>query len=68
MVFDTNGQTAVEGRSAAHRPQRPTSSSNPTGFGGWRITAYDMVVTRDGAGLSPTTTTTATPATTGAPK
>jgi hypothetical protein len=67
MVVDTKGQTAVKG-DPLHIVRNAEFVVQPTGFGGWRITAYRMVVTRDGAGLSPTTTTTATPATTGAPK
>ena len=39
----------------------------PDAAGAWKITAYDMVVVRDGAGLSPTTTS-APAATTGAAK
>ncbi len=39
----------------------------PDGSGAWKITAYDVAVARDGAGLSPTTTSGAA-TTTGAAK
>ncbi len=66
-VVDVKAQTKVKG-DPLHIARKADFVVQPDGFGGWRITSYSMVVTRDGAGLSPTTTTTATATTTGAAK
>jgi hypothetical protein len=58
MVVDVEAQTTVKG-DPLHIVRRADFVVQPDGFGGWRITSYDIVVTRDGAGLSATTTTTA---------
>jgi hypothetical protein len=65
MVVDVKGQTAIKG-DPLHIVRRADLVLAPDGFGGWTVTSYDMLVARDGAGLSPTTTTTT--ATTGAAK
>ena len=57
MILDAKGQTAVKG-DPLHIVRRADFVLQPADAGGWKITAYSMVVTRDGAGLSPTTTTT----------
>ena len=67
-VLDVKAQTTVKD-DPLHIVRKADFVVQPDGFGGWRITSYSMVVTRDGAGLSPTTTTTATATTvTGAAK
>ncbi len=50
-----------------HVVRKANFTLQPDPAGTWKITAYDMVVVRDGAGLSPTTTS-APAATTGAAK
>jgi hypothetical protein len=59
MVLDVKAQTTVED-DPLHVVRLADFVVQPDGFGGWRITSYSMIVTRDGAGLSPTTTTTTT--------
>ena len=65
-VVDVKAQTTVT-NDPLHIVRKADFVVQPNGFGGWLITSYSMIVTRDGAGLSATTTTTAT-ATTGAAK
>ncbi len=57
MLIDVNGQTAVKG-APLHIVRKADFVLAPDGAGGWRVTAYNMVVTRAGAGLDTTTTTT----------
>jgi hypothetical protein len=59
MVVDVKGQTAVKG-DPLHIVRRVDFVVAPDGFGGWKVTSYTVIVTRDGAGLSAPTTTTAT--------
>ena len=59
MVVDVKGQTAVKG-DPLHIVRRVDFVLAPDGFGGWKVTSYTVIVTRDGADLSATTTTTAT--------
>ena len=61
MVVDVKGQTAVKG-DPLHIVRRVDFVVAPDGFGGWTVTSYTVIVTRDGAGLSAPTTTTATTA------
>jgi hypothetical protein len=58
-VVDVKAQTAVKG-DPLHIVRRTDFVLAPDGTGAWKVTSYNIVVTRDGAGLSPTTTTTAT--------
>ncbi|MDQ1430604.1 MAG: hypothetical protein QOF40_1206 [Actinomycetota bacterium] len=57
VVLDVNGQTAVK-TSPLHIVRRADFVLAPDGTGAWKVTAYNMVVTRAGGGLDPTTTTT----------
>jgi hypothetical protein len=57
VLIDVNGQTAVKG-APLHIVRKADFVLAPDGAGGWRVTAYSMVVTRAGAGLDTTTTTT----------
>jgi hypothetical protein len=57
VLLDVKGQTAVKG-GPLHIVRRADFVLAPDGTGAWKVTAYDMVVTRDGAGLDTTTTTT----------
>jgi hypothetical protein len=59
VLLDVNGQTAVKG-APLHIVRRADFVLAPDGAGGWKVTAYNMVVTRAGAGLDVTTTTTTT--------
>jgi len=56
-VVDVKAQTAAKGNSL-HIVRRADFVLAPDSTGAWKVTSYNMVVTRDGAGLSPTTTTT----------
>jgi hypothetical protein len=66
LVADTTGVTAVKG-APLHIVRKANFTLQPDGSGTWKITAYDVAVARDGAGLSPTTTSGAA-TTTGAAK
>ena len=66
-MVDATGTTNLKGVAPLHVVRRADFTLQPDGAGAWKITAYDVVVARDGADLSPTTTTAAT-ATTGATK
>jgi hypothetical protein len=66
LVVDATGATQLKGAAPLHVVRRADFTLQPDGAGGWKITAYDMVVARDGADLSPTTTTAATATTGGA--
>lgn len=66
LVVDTTGVTKVKG-APLHIVRKADFTLQPDAAGVWKITAYDVVVTRDGADLSPTTTSgaaTSAPATT----
>ena len=54
-----DGATERQGRPAPHRRSTATSCSRPTPSGAWKVTAYDMAVTRSGGGLDTPTTSTA---------
>ena len=58
FVVDTNGHTQVKGV-PLHIVRRVDFVLSPDPSGTWKVTSYDMVVTRGGAGLDPTTTTSA---------
>jgi hypothetical protein len=55
-VLDVHGQTVAKG-APLHIVRRADFVLAPDGAGVWKVTGYDIVVTRDGAGLSETTTT-----------
>jgi hypothetical protein len=57
MLVDVKGPTAVKG-APLHIIRKADFVLAPDGTGGWKVTAYNMVVTRAGAGLDATTTTT----------
>jgi hypothetical protein len=59
LLLDVRGQTAVKD-SPLHVVRRADLVLQPDPSGTWKITAYSMVVARDGAGLTPTTTSSAT--------
>jgi len=67
IALDTIGVTKVKG-DPLHIQRRADLVFQPDASGTWKITSYDMVVTRAGAGLTPTTTTTRSSTTTGAKK
>ena len=67
MVLDVTGVTKVKGE-PLHVARQATFVLQPDATGTWKITAYDMIVSRGGAGLTPTTTSTAASSTTGAKK
>ena len=66
LVVDASGTTKVTGAAPLHVVRRADFTLQPDGAGGWKITAYNVTVARDGGELSPTTTAPA--ATTGAAK
>ena len=66
LSVDVTGATKVKDV-PLHVIRNANFTLQPDATGTWKITAYDMVVVRDGAGLSPTTTS-APAATTGAAK
>jgi hypothetical protein len=66
LVTDTTGVTKVKG-APLHIVRKADFTLQPDGSGAWKITAYDVAVARDGADLSPTTTSGAA-TTTGAAK
>jgi hypothetical protein len=57
FVVDAKGPTAIKGN-PLHISRHADLVLAPDGAGGWKITSYDMLVTRDGGGLDATTTTT----------
>jgi hypothetical protein len=59
VSLDVQGQTAIKG-DPLHIVRRADFVLSPDGAGGWKVTAYSMVVTRAGAGLDATTTTSTT--------
>jgi hypothetical protein len=66
LAVDVTGATKVED-APLHIVRRADFVLQPDATGAWKITSYNVVVARDGAGLSPTTTSAPAP-TTGAPK
>ncbi len=71
LTTDTTGATEVKG-GPLHITRKADFVLQPDATGAWKITAYSAVVAREGAGLSPTTTSTPSSApaaaTTGAKK
>lgn len=57
LVVDVTGVSKVKG-APLHVVRRANLVLQPDPSGAWKITAYDMVVSRAGAGLTPATTTT----------
>ncbi len=57
VLLDVKGKTAVKG-GPLHIVRRADFVLAPDGTGAWKVTSYNMVVTRAGAGLDATTTTT----------
>jgi hypothetical protein len=66
LLVDVTGATKVKD-APIHIVRKADFVLQPDASGAWKITSYDVVVSRDGAGLSPTTTSAAAP-TTGAKK
>jgi hypothetical protein len=62
LMLDVTGATKVED-APLHVVRRGDFTLQPDPSGAWKITAYAVVVARDGAGLSPTTTSAAAPTT-----
>jgi hypothetical protein len=56
LTVDVKGETATKG-DPLHIVRRAEFVLAPI-FGGWRVTSYNMIVFRDGGGLSAATTTT----------
>lgn len=68
LVLDVTGATRVKGE-PLHVVRQANFALQPDPSGAWKITSYDMIVSRSGAGLTPPTTTTkAVSSTTGAKK
>jgi hypothetical protein len=67
LLVDVTGVTKVKG-DPLHVVRQANFVLQPDPSGTWKITSYDMVVSRGGAGLTPTTTTTSASTTTGAKK
>jgi hypothetical protein len=59
VFLDVTGQTAIKS-DPLHIVRKADFVLAPDGAGGWKVTAYNMVVTRAGAGLDATTTTSTT--------
>jgi hypothetical protein len=57
LVEDVKGGTEAKG-GPLHIARQADLVLQPTADGTWRVTAYSMTVTREGAGVSPTTTST----------
>ena len=57
VILDVKGLTAVKG-GPLHIVRRADFVLAPDGAGAWKVTSYNMVVSRSGAGLDATTTTT----------
>jgi hypothetical protein len=66
VMVDATGATKVKGP-PLHVVRKADFTLQPDAAGTWKISAYDVVVARDGADLSPTTTSAAA-STTGAAK
>jgi hypothetical protein len=66
LVVDVKGQTATKS-DPIHIVRRADLVLAPDTGGAWKVTAYSMIVTREGGGLGPPTTAAST-ATTGAAK
>ncbi len=66
LLVDVKGQTATKS-DPIHIVRRADLVLAPDGGGAWKVSAYSMVVTREGGGLGTPTTTSST-ATTGAAK
>jgi hypothetical protein len=62
LVVDATGSTQVKG-GPLHVVRTADLVFQPDATGAWKVTAYNVAVTRDGAGLTPTTTSTAAPTT-----
>ena len=62
MIVDVTGVTQVKG-SPLHVIRRGDFVLQPDPSGAWKITAYNVAVVREGADLSPTTTSAAAPTT-----
>jgi hypothetical protein len=68
LVLDVTGVTTVKGE-PLHVVRQANFALQPDPSGTWKITSYDMIVSRSGAGLTPPTTTTkSASSTTGAKK
>jgi hypothetical protein len=67
LLVDTTGATKVKDAAPLHIVRKADFTLQPDASGAWKITAYNVVVTREGADLSPTTTSGAA-TTTGAAK
>jgi hypothetical protein len=67
VLLDVKGQTATK-NDPIHIVRRADLVLAPDASGAWKVTAYSMVVTREGGGLGTPTTTTSSTATTGAAK
>ena len=67
LLVDVKGQTATKS-DPIHIVRRADLVLAPDATGAWKVTAYSMVVTREGGGLGAPTTTTSSTATTGAAK
>jgi hypothetical protein len=59
LVVDATGVTQAKG-GPLHVVRTADLVFQPDASGAWKVTAYNVAVTRDGAGLTPTTTSTAT--------
>lgn len=55
MVYDAKGATTVKG-APLHVARKVDFTLQPDASGAWKITAYDVVVSRSGTDLAPTTT------------
>ena len=58
LAVDARGATAAKG-APLHVARNATFTLQPDASGTWKVTAYDVLVSRQGADLSPTTTSTA---------
>src|SRR4029077_13003971 len=67
VLLDVKGQTATK-NDPIHIVRRADLVLAPDASGAWKVTAYSLVVTREGGGLGTPTTTTSSAATTGAAK
>jgi hypothetical protein len=66
LVVDAVGATTVKGAAPVHVVRTADFTLQPDAAGAWKVTAYNVIVVRDGVDLIPTTTSAAT--TTGAAK
>ncbi|HLM17007.1 MAG TPA: hypothetical protein VK549_04230 [Acidimicrobiia bacterium] len=67
LAVDATGATKVKGAAPVHILRKANFTLQPDATGAWKITAYDVLVARDGTELSPTSTSGAA-TTTGAKK